>query len=472
MEEKKLFEKEMLKNAAEWIYKHTVFLSWRRNLWRGKTISRSDVVRLIKEYQDVGGLSSLDISVDGTEEDPVLNIKSRSSIFSIDDFFYLRLLLYEDINFGRIQFSTLEVSNGIVKCQARKLNELHKIDGLISYLITKRFGSDYFLSMLEDSLDVLHEYLNFGHSRLARPYVLVKKIIEVFPEHYESKKRKNIVRSICWWFQARFKTILFIIKNRSIYLYHFSGNPLRDSSIKSYGLLSGRARYIYAFKGKADLKELARLVASDCIMSAWRINILGLPCPTRDTWYTPNAEAFFIPVSGIAPWRLKRIDHVNVYDGLDLLGMVDILLRNPNIPELRLHVLRIINFGRYLARKNGANMNVVILFAALHDIEKNEANIPEHGAMAAKKIEGSYHFLFYNLSSNEKELVKKACEVHSSEVITGDVTIDTCLDANRLDIGRYGIEYDIEKFATEEARMLAEEYSGRYRDLTELTEII
>lgn len=467
--------KEFAKKFATKLYESVILARWPKGKWKDATISRSDVVRLIKDYQSIGGLSSIDISVDGTEDDPVIYIQSRSSVFCLDDFIYLKLILLEEIPYGRIHFSPIEVSNGIVKCEGRKIKLPKVSDNLMNYLMFHNFGNDYFLSMLRESLEVLEEYLNFGHSRIAKPYVLVKRIIEAFPKQsITKKKRKNIVRSIYWWFSTRFKTIEFIIKNRSIYLYHFSDVSGKEQLINSYGLLSLNCGYIYAFvKGKQSLIGLSRSFPDqEWFPSVWRINILGLPCPVRDSWMAPNAEPFFVPVSHISPWRIKYLGHVDKYEGLDFLGAIDLYMYGNLHKEVILHAKRIINFGRYLAKQNGANMNVVILFAALHDSEKKDTNNPEHGAMAAKKIGDFYHYLFYNLSSQEKESVKKACELHSTEIKTGDVTIDTCIDANRLEIGRYGIEYDIEKFATEEGRKLAQEYSGKYLDLVKMTEII
>ena len=52
-------------------------------------------------------------------------------------------------------------------------------------------------------------------------------------------------------------------------------------------------------------------------------------------------------------------------------------------------------------------------------------------------------------------LLCKACELHTVCHSTGNPTIDTCFDADRLDLMRVGITPDPEKMATERGKFYA-----------------
>lgn len=53
-----------------------------------------------------------------------------------------------------------------------------------------------------------------------------------------------------------------------------------------------------------------------------------------------------------------------------------------------------------------------------------------------------------NFSDEEIELLKTACLLHTNVLRTGNLTIDTCFDADRLDLGRVGIKPNPHKMAT------------------------
>ena len=52
----------------------------------------------------------------------------------------------------------------------------------------------------------------------------------------------------------------------------------------------------------------------------------------------------------------------------------------------------------------------------------------------------------------ELRLLELACREHSSGRIHADVTVQTCWDADRLDLGRVGIKPNPAYLCTEEAR--------------------
>jgi uncharacterized protein len=95
--------------------------------------------------------------------------------------------------------------------------------------------------------------------------------------------------------------------------------------------------------------------------------------------------------------------------------------------------------GRALAERTGANRTVVELFALVHDVcRQNDHHDPQHGARAAEfvhQLRGSVIWI----SDAEAALLAYACTHHSDGYTEADVTIQTCWDADRLDLGRVGI---------------------------------
>jgi len=56
------------------------------------------------------------------------------------------------------------------------------------------------------------------------------------------------------------------------------------------------------------------------------------------------------------------------------------------------------------------------------------------------------------MSDQEKQLLSYACEYHSKGLVEGDLTVRTCWDADRLDLGRGGQRPDTKKLCTSIAR--------------------
>ncbi len=116
------------------------------------------------------------------------------------------------------------------------------------------------------------------------------------------------------------------------------------------------------------------------------------------------------------------------------------------------HWARVLENGLRLARETGANVEVVSCFAVLHDSQRhNEMSDPEHGPRAAefaKSLQGTV----LNLDNHHFELLYRACEGHTHERTHPDVTIQTCWDSDRLDLGRVGITPDPRRLCTAVAK--------------------
>jgi uncharacterized protein len=103
------------------------------------------------------------------------------------------------------------------------------------------------------------------------------------------------------------------------------------------------------------------------------------------------------------------------------------------------HWARVLENGRRLAEETGARLDVVSLFAVLHDSRRlNESTDPEHGPRAAEFAVSLRGHLF-ELDDHSFHLLYRACEGHTHELTHPDVTIQTCWDSDRLDLGRVGI---------------------------------
>src|SRR4051794_33972358 len=116
------------------------------------------------------------------------------------------------------------------------------------------------------------------------------------------------------------------------------------------------------------------------------------------------------------------------------------------------HWARVLENGLRLAGETGANIEVVRLFAMLHDSRRiNEGSDPDHGPRAAE-FASSLRGRLFDLPEPEFRLLHRACAGHTHERTHPDVTIRTCWDADRLDLGRVGITPHPSRLCTEAAR--------------------
>jgi uncharacterized protein len=116
------------------------------------------------------------------------------------------------------------------------------------------------------------------------------------------------------------------------------------------------------------------------------------------------------------------------------------------------HWARVLENGLRLAGETGADGEVVQLFAVLHDSRRvNEATDPDHGARAAE-FARALRGRWFDLRDHQFGLLHRACAGHTHERTHPDITIQTCWDADRLDLGRVGIAPHPARLCTEAAR--------------------
>jgi len=118
------------------------------------------------------------------------------------------------------------------------------------------------------------------------------------------------------------------------------------------------------------------------------------------------------------------------------------------------HWMRVRANGLRLAAETGANPTVIELFALFHDSQRhNENTDPDHGKRGALTALRYREIGAFTVSDTELELVYNACWGHTYEDISDPcITIHTCWDADRLDLGRVGIVPDPERLFTEVAK--------------------
>ena len=105
--------------------------------------------------------------------------------------------------------------------------------------------------------------------------------------------------------------------------------------------------------------------------------------------------------------------------------------------------------GLLLAEKTGADIVVVRLFALFHDSKRaDDGYDEEHGARGAEFVKTCFEEHRFDITQEQFEKLYHACKFHTTEHRSGDTTIDTCYDADRLDLGRVGIVLDPKKMAT------------------------
>jgi uncharacterized protein len=103
------------------------------------------------------------------------------------------------------------------------------------------------------------------------------------------------------------------------------------------------------------------------------------------------------------------------------------------------HWARVMENGLRLATMTKAKTEVVTLFALFHDCRRvNEDHDPGHGRRGAE-LAATMRGTLFHLSDEDFELLYTACAYHTDGLIEGDVTVQTCWDADRLDLARVGI---------------------------------
>lgn len=118
------------------------------------------------------------------------------------------------------------------------------------------------------------------------------------------------------------------------------------------------------------------------------------------------------------------------------------------------HWARVLENGLRVADVNGADRDVVTLFALFHDARRiNEDRDHGHGQRGgdfARTLRGT----LVHLNDAQFALLYEACRLHTDGYTDADPTVQACWDADRLDLGRVGITPAPHRLCTDAARDL------------------
>jgi len=125
------------------------------------------------------------------------------------------------------------------------------------------------------------------------------------------------------------------------------------------------------------------------------------------------------------------------------------------------HWARVLQNGLRVAESNGADREVVALFALFHDSRRlNEGDDYGHG-LRGGKFARSLRGTLVHLDDSRFRLLYEACRLHTDGLTSGDPTLLACWDADRLDLGRVGITPRPRRLCTDAARDLIDWAHGR-----------
>lgn len=116
------------------------------------------------------------------------------------------------------------------------------------------------------------------------------------------------------------------------------------------------------------------------------------------------------------------------------------------------HWARVLTNGTKLAKAEGARLDVVTLFAFLHDHERVHDNEDfEHGPNACLNAH-NLRDKYFTIDDEGFALLLEAMAGHSTGDTKGDITVQVCYDSDRLDLGRVGITPDPKYLCTATAK--------------------
>jgi uncharacterized protein len=116
------------------------------------------------------------------------------------------------------------------------------------------------------------------------------------------------------------------------------------------------------------------------------------------------------------------------------------------------HWQRVRENGLRISKHSGANLSIVELFAYLHDCcREDDRSDPGHGERAAE-FASSLRGTLIHLNDEDFDLLHVAIRDHELGFTKGNITVLTCWDADRLDLGRVRKRPQARFLGTEYAR--------------------
>lgn len=117
------------------------------------------------------------------------------------------------------------------------------------------------------------------------------------------------------------------------------------------------------------------------------------------------------------------------------------------------HWSRVLKNGLLIAEKEGARTDVIWLFAFLHDhMRENDCEERMHGLWAVNNAYDNLKGTYFDIDDLGWTLLARAMELHSDGFVAGNITVQACWDADRLDLGRVGVIPDPARLCTATAK--------------------
>lgn len=142
----------------------------------------------------------------------------------------------------------------------------------------------------------------------------------------------------------------------------------------------------------------------------------------------------------------------------DQAAILDAVLREYALPPDGAHGVvhwaRVLENGQQVADANGADHEVVMLFALFHDARRVNEHIDHGHGTRGGDFAYALRGTLVHLDDARFDLLYEACRLHTDGHVDGDPTLQACWDADRLDLGRVGITPLPERLCTDAARAL------------------
>ena len=153
--------------------------------------------------------------------------------------------------------------------------------------------------------------------------------------------------------------------------------------------------------------------------------------------------------------------------------LIHAIIEGYTLPPMGIHGLphwaRVLDNGLRLASQTGAKQQVVAFFAVFHDSRRRNEEVDlGHGARGGT-LASQLRAQYLNLADDEFELLVYACAHHTDGTVDGDVTVQTCWDADRLDLPRVGITPMNERLCTSAAKNEEIQAWSRERSISDYT---
>ncbi len=116
------------------------------------------------------------------------------------------------------------------------------------------------------------------------------------------------------------------------------------------------------------------------------------------------------------------------------------------------HWARVLEIGCRLAKETEANLEVVQLFAVFHDSRRISEGFDDGHGKRGAELAAEFRGKYFMLSDHDFDLLHTACCLHTDGHTEADITIQTCWDADRLDLGRVGVMPVRQKLCTKAAK--------------------